>query len=55
MMQPPGECSDWASAYVTTGPEEDGYHMEVQGHLPPELTGTYFRYSALPYECMCFI
>lgn len=36
-------CSDWASAYVTTEPEEDGYYMDVHGHLPSNLTGTYFR------------
>ncbi len=36
-------CRDWASAYQTTAAEPEGYWLEVEGRLPPDLCGTYFR------------
>ena len=36
-------CRDWASAYQTTAAEPEGYWLEIEGRLPPDLCGTYFR------------
>ncbi len=35
---------DWAAGYGPCTECPDGYWMEVQGVLPKELTGTYFRW-----------
>ena len=38
-------CSDWASVYINHETHLDGYWIDVKGKLPPELTGTYYRYG----------